>query len=131
MHEKKIVLLVDDEQEVTEVLKDVLAKDGIDTLVAHDGASGLALAFEKKPDLILLDILMPGTDGWAFLEGLRKDPWGKNAIVILLTNLSDTASASRAMDYGTYDFFVKTDWKIDEVVERVKKRLSMSPITPA
>lgn len=131
MSDKKTVLLVDDEEEITTVLKDALAKDGVNAVVAHDGASGLALAFEKKPDLILLDILMPGADGWAFLEGLRKDPWGKNATVILLTNLSDTASASRAMEYGTYDFFVKTDWKIDEVIGRVKKRLGIEPVTAA
>ena len=76
-----------------------------------------------KPDLILLDLVMPNKDGFAVLTELREDPWGKTAPVILLTNLDDYESLSRVLQKQGHEYLVKTDWKIEEVVAKVKEHL--------
>lgn len=123
MSDKKLVLIVDDEEDLCETLKLKLESEGFDTEVAHDGEQALKLALEKKPDLILLDLVMPKVDGFEVLTKLRDDSWGKNVPVILLTNLDDYRSLSRVLEKQGHEYLVKTDWKIEDVVGRIKKKL--------
>lgn len=75
------------------------------------------------PDLILLDIVMPKMDGMTMLAQLREDEWGKTARVITLTNLSDTEKVAEAIEHGSYEYLVKSDWKIEDVVAKVREKL--------
>lgn len=117
------ILVIDDDPELVSVLKEALTDAGFDVVTAKEGKEGLALAIEKKPNLILLDLIMPGMDGWEFLEKLHQDAWGATARVIILTNADDIDSLSRAIEGRGYEYLVKTDWKIDEVVEKIKAEL--------
>jgi len=93
-------------------------------LAENNGIDGLKTAREKHPDLILLDIIMPFMDGITMLHELRKDEWGKNARVILLTNLSDSGKVTTDIINSVSGFIVKSDWKIKDIILKVKKILA-------
>ncbi len=82
-------------------------------------------ALKKHPDLIILDLIMPKTDGLSMLKELRGDDWGKEVPVIILTNLSDAENVAKAMEKGVYDFLVKSDWKLEDLIKRVKDKLGI------
>jgi len=117
------ILVVEDEAPLRHALADKLTRAGFAVHEATDGERGLAAALGERPDLILLDIVMPNVDGLTMLKNLRQDSWGKDVNVILLTNLSDMDKVSQAVDLKTYDYLVKTDWKIEDVVAKVKEKL--------
>ena len=93
---------------------------------AFDGGEGLAIALEKHPNLVLLDIVLPVMDGVTLLDRLREDEWGKNVPVIILSNLSDASTIEESKDKGVNSYLVKTDWKLDEVVAKVRETLKNS-----
>lgn len=117
---KNIVLLIEDETSVRKLIASRLNEEGFDFLEAPDGKVGLKLALEKNPDLILLDIVMPVMDGMTFLKKLRANPKGKNIKVIVLTNLSNEEDLEESKKQGVDDFLIKADWKINDVIERIK-----------
>lgn len=117
------VLIVDDDPELRDALREALEGAGFNVLTAGNGQEGLKAAVESKPNLILLDLVMPVMDGWEFLEKLHQDAWGASARVIILTNADDIESLSRAIEGRGYEYLVKTDWKIDEVVEKIRGEL--------
>ena len=120
---KYTVLIVEDETSLRIALKIKLTKEGYQVLEAENGKEGLGIATSKHPDLILLDLIMPVMDGMTMLEELRKDSWGKSAKVIVLTNLSDSNKAVEAAEKGTYDYLIKSDWKIEDLVGKVDECL--------
>lgn len=120
---KNKILIVEDEPSMLRALHDKFAAEGFEILEARNGESGLAKAKEEHPDIILLDIIMPKMDGLTMLKGLREDKWGAKANVIILTNLSDGESLSTALKHGAYDFLVKADWRLEDVVSKVKEKL--------
>ncbi|EKD43804.1 MAG: hypothetical protein ACD_72C00109G0002 [uncultured bacterium] len=81
------------------------------------------MAFSEHPDLILLDFVLPGLDGMTLLKKLRTDSWGKNAQVIILTNLSDAENAEEAASHGVFDYLIKAEWKLEDVVKKVREKL--------
>jgi DNA-binding response OmpR family regulator len=120
----KKILVVEDEIELLKVIESQLKDKNFEVVTATDGVEGLDAALRERPDLILLDIVMPKMDGMAMLAKLRRDSWGKNAKVILLTNLGDTEKVAEAIKLGTYDYLVKADWNINDVVKLVNDRLA-------
>lgn len=90
-----------------------------------DGIEGLKLSLKEKPDLILLDIIMPKMDGLTMLKKLREDKWGKNARVVILTNLSNGEELELAMKNKVYDFLVKSDWELDKIIKKIKERINL------
>lgn len=123
---KKKVLVIDDEMPVQNALKDVLEERGYTCIAAPDGEKGLASALAEKPDLIVLDVLMPRLDGLAMLRELRKDEWGARARVLVLTNLSANSSDRvRALVETAPDFYlVKSDWPIAEVASKIEEMMA-------
>jgi len=101
------------------------SSEDFEVLVAKDGEEGLKKSLENHPHIILLDIIMPKLDGISMLKKLREDNWGKEVPVILLTNLSDSEKVAEGMEVGVYDYLVKSDWKIEDVVSKVKEKLGM------
>lgn len=122
----KTVLVVEDHVPVRLALVEKLKKEGIKTLEAKDGEEGLKVALEKKPDLILLDLIMPRMSGMAMLEQLRKtDEWGKHVPVIILTNLNpDDKIMREVIETEPAYYLVKADWKIEDVITKAKDFLS-------
>jgi DNA-binding response OmpR family regulator len=123
---KKKVLIVEDEAILLQAMMDAFGAEGFTALGATDGQQGLMVAREQRPDIILLDIIMPKMGGIAMLKELRSDPWGEAVPVIILTNLSDYKSVADALDEGVHNFLVKSDWEISNVIAAVKKKLNIS-----
>ncbi len=121
----KKILIVEDELALLYALASQFDKKQFKVLQAVDGVEGLSSALEHRPDLILLDLLMPRMDGMSMLKELRKDTWGKDVKVIILTNLSDAEKIDEALKNGTYDYLVKKDWNITQVIEKVKNSLGL------
>ena len=129
LENKKILVIeeVEDDAHLREVLRDKLAHEGFSVLQAKNGQEGLETALREHPDLILLDIAMPGMDGITMMEKLRQtDEWGKRVPIILLTNLSvDDERINQAIaDYDPAYYLVKSDWTIDALVGKIRDRLS-------
>src|SRR3989344_5993723 len=119
---KQKILIVEDDDVLSGVIIDNLAQAGFSTVRAKDGEEGLFMSLEEKPDLILLDILLPTMDGLTVLKKLREDEWGKNVKVMMLTNLGDAENISKAIKQGSFDYILKSGWKIEDIVEKVKER---------
>jgi len=118
----KKILIVEDDTILLSTLADNLTQAGFEVIRALDGEEGLAFALEKKPDLILLDILLPKMDGITLLKKLRQDAWGKSVSVIILTNLSSPKDIAEAVEWAE-DYLIKSDWKIEDVIARVREKL--------
>lgn len=123
---KKILLIVDDESIVRKALSSQFDTNQVEVLMATDGEAGLKIALERHPDLILLDLVMQKMDGMTMLSKLREDDWGNKAEVIILTNLSDAERVAEAVDRGTYEYLIKVDWNVTDVVNRVKDKLGLT-----
>ncbi|MFA6519481.1 MAG: response regulator [Candidatus Paceibacterota bacterium] len=128
---KKKVLVVEDDEATLKALNTVLTGAGLTVLEAKNGVSGIVIALQERPDLILLDILMPMMDGWEMLEQLRqKDDWGKCVPVVILTNLSadEDAQIKHIAELGPSFFMVKADWKVEGVVDKVLEILNAGKV---
>lgn len=120
------VLVVEDETSLLRAIAGKLSREGFHTLEAKNGEEGLRIALEKHPDLILLDIVMPEMDGMTMMRNLRdKDEWGKKVPIIFLTNLSADAQVEQSVKNGGYEYLMKTDWTLEQVVAKVKATLSL------
>ncbi|MDH4330708.1 MAG: response regulator [Candidatus Moranbacteria bacterium] len=123
MENKKIILIIEDDESLLEVLGQGVSDSGFKVLKAKNGADGLEMAVENKPDLILLDLIMPKMDGLTMLDKLREDEWGKDVPVIVLTNLSSPEEISKTVDKGVSNYLVKSNWKLEEILKKVKQVL--------
>ncbi len=119
----KKVLIIEDEQDLREALKTVISYENFETYSAADGEEGLRLALEVKPDLILLDLMMPKIDGLGVLRALREDPWGKNVRVIVMTALDDLEKVAEVVEFGGTEYIVKSNISLGAVVAKVKEKL--------
>jgi len=119
------ILIVEDEQSVSKALKERLEQEGFEVTLAQNGQEGLLRAANEKPDLILLDLIMPHMDGITMLQRLREDEWGKKAHVVVLTNVSDMSGIARAIDNRAFEYYVKSDTQIENIVESVKRNLKV------
>ena len=117
------ILIVEDDLDLLEVLRKKFTIEKFEVSQAPDGKVGLDEALRNHPDIILLDIVMPVMDGMSMLRKLREDSWGKDVPVILLTNLSDEKKVAEGLQHGVYDYLVKADWNISDVVKKVKSKL--------
>lgn len=119
----KTILVIEDEQLLINALTKRLTDAGYKISVARDGEEGLQKALTEKPDLLLVDIVLPKMDGITMLSKIRQDPWGKSVKAIILSNLSDEAKVADALSQGVRDYLVKTDWKLEDIVKKVKEKL--------
>jgi CheY-like chemotaxis protein len=124
--EKKTVLIVDDDEEIRDMYARRLGLSDIATLTAESGDMALAQAETHKPDLILLDIKMPGMDGFEMLKQLRaKSDWGAHVPVIFLTNVAPDTDATNAAieETGPAYYIVKSQTDPSELVTKIREVL--------
>jgi CheY-like chemotaxis protein len=119
----KKILFIEDEAALQKTLGELLRGEGYEVVSAIDGESGLRLAKEIKPDLILLDLILPKILGLKVLENLKSDPETKEIPVIILTNIEDTAGIEKAIELGATTYLVKANYSLEEVVEKVKQAI--------
>lgn len=124
---KKKILLVEDDSALSGIYKSRLEMEGFEIREVNNGEQALSSAVEFKPDLILLDAMMPKISGFDVLDILRNTPETANIHIIMLTALSQPKDKERAQSLGVDDYLVKSQVVIGDVVERVKYYLGISP----
>lgn len=124
-NKQKRVLLVEDDDNMAAVYTTRLEAEGFQVKRVANGEEALAAALSFRPDLTLLDVMMPKVSGFDVLDILRNTPETANLRVVMLTALSQEADKQRAMDLGVDDYLVKSQVVIADVVDRIKHHLSM------
>jgi len=127
----KTILIVEDEQNIVDILSFNLGREGYDTLEAYDGPTGLQLALEQNPDLILLDLMLPGMDGFDVCRKVRQS--GSSTPIIMLTAREEETDKVLGLELGADDYITKP-FSMRELLARIKaniRRVSMAPAAPA
>lgn len=119
------ILIVEDDMQLRNSLRDKIKYEGFSVVTAKDGIIGLKTAIKEKPDLILLDVIMPKMDGLKMLSELRKNKWGSTALVILLSNDDDPDHISETLKSNAADYLIKSDWRLDEIINKIKDTLGL------
>ncbi len=119
------ILVVDDNEDNAHVIRDYLESKGYPIFVAYNGDEALALFEAEKPSLVLLDVMMPGRDGWQVCREIKASPLGKHVRVVMVTALQDWVDKRQALETGADDFVEKPFElaQLGEVVERNTAKL--------
>jgi len=119
----KTILFIEDESALQKTFGDLLREEGYEMISALDGEVGLRLAKTKKPDLILLDLILPRVHGFDVLKQLKEDKETKDIPIIVLTNLEGIGDVDKAIALGAKTYLVKAQYTLEEVLEKIKKAL--------
>lgn len=119
----KKILIVEDEASLQNAMKEFLSAEGFAAFCASDGDAAVRMAKAERPDLILLDIILPKKNGYEVLDELKGDAATKNIPVILLTNLEGVEDVEKAFAKGISTYLVKSNYKLEEVVQKIKEML--------
>jgi CheY-like chemotaxis protein len=103
----KTILIIEDNKDNSDLVGFLMQKAGFDVLTAVDGYKGLALAAERLPDLIVLDLMMPEMDGWTVAEQLRADPLTAEIPIVVVSALADSENKRRGEDFGVLGYITK------------------------
>ncbi|HYC79411.1 MAG TPA: response regulator [Candidatus Binatia bacterium] len=114
------ILIVEDEEILLTALSEELKQEGFQVTGAKDGVEGVEKVKSEKPDLVLLDLVMPRLDGIGALKQMKDDPEIKDIPVVILTNLSDYDKISDALSLGAMDYLVKANYRLEELVNKIK-----------
>jgi len=119
----KKILIIEDEKILAEMYRDKFAEAGFEVFLAFESREGLEIAKKEKPDLIVLDILLPTENGLVFLSWLKKDPEISSIPVVAFSNYDDPETKKQAFKLGVKDYLIKTNYTPQEVVNKVKSHL--------
>lgn len=120
----KKILIVEDDRFLLKAYKIKFDHEEIETIIASDGLEGLEKAKNEKPALIILDLMLPGVNGFEFLEKIKADEEIKNIPVIAVSVLGQKLDQERAISLGAEEYLIKTNYKLDEIVKKVKSYLN-------
>lgn len=123
MTKKNKILLIEDEVYLLKIYGNKLRRNNFDVSLATTGDEGLHKVITEKPDLILLDLILPGKDGFRVLEEIKKNPETKKIPIIILSNLGQKSDIERGISLGASDYLVKADVSLPHLVEKIKKYL--------
>jgi DNA-binding response OmpR family regulator len=119
------IAIIEDDQVISQMYRMKFESDGFAVHVATNGKDGITLVEETTPDVILLDMQMPGMNGDEALAEIRKHDWGKHIPVIVLTNLGEEEAPKNLRSLGIESYIVKADLTPRQVVDRVKQTLKL------
>ncbi len=119
----KKILIIEDEKILSDMYTEKLYREGFKIVSATTSSEGLRLAKKEKPELILLDILLPKENGISFLEKLRKNPKTANIKVLVFSNYDDPETKKKAKNLGVENYLIKTNYTPKEMVERIREYL--------
>jgi len=120
----KKILIVEDEKILAEMYKDKFTEAGFEVFLALEAKEGLKLAKKERPDLIILDILLPRENGITFLTWLRKDSETASIPVVAFSNYDDPATKREAAKLGVKEYLIKTNYTPSEIVAKIKQLLA-------
>ena len=121
---KESILIVEDDKFFRDLVSKKLEKNGFEMFLAADSKEALTILEEKKPSLIISDLILPGLDGFELITMVKKDEKTKHIPIIVLSNLGQKEEIERATTLGAIDFMVKVNFTPDEIVDKIKKVLS-------
>ena len=125
------ILIVDDAPASREAMAKYLQREGFDVATARNGAEGLVRLKEAKPELIVLDHLMPEVDGLTFLAGIRRFPKWRQLPVIMMTGMKDAMLHRKAESLNVSEFLVKSEFTLPDLVQHIRRHLSAKQAVPA
>jgi CheY-like chemotaxis protein len=125
------IFIIEDDQFYLKIYKKKFEVDGYQVEIASNGEEGLAKMGEFKPDIVLLDIMMPKLDGFDVLDKMKADARLKDVPVIMMTNLSTQEDMEKAKQKGAVDYIVKSDVTPSQVVTQIKANLQPKAVVPA
>ena len=114
------ILLIEDDKFLRELIIQKLGREGYEVAEAPEGEAGLVKMKEEKPDLVLLDLILPGIDGFEVLSRVKKDPELSSIPVIILSNLGQRDDVQKGIDLGAADYLIKAHFTPGEIVEKIK-----------
>ena len=117
---KPTILVAEDDSLYAKVYQNKLAKEGYEVVLAANGKEAVEKAKQVKPDLILMDLIMPEMDGFTALQKIKTDPSTKGLKIVVMSNLGQDSDIQRAKDLGAEEYFVKANISIQELVDKVK-----------
>jgi len=119
----KKILIVEDEQIIIDLLQKKITEEGYEVFIAKDGEEGLKAMRETKPDLVLLDIVMPKMGGLEVMEEAQKEPELKKIPIIVISNSGQPVELDRAQKLGARDWLIKTEFDPEEVIDKIIKQI--------
>ena len=126
MSDKAKVLLVEDDPMVVRMYQRKLTMDGFELILAFNGEEGLVAMTKERPDIVLLDVMMPKMNGFEMLKKAKADPVLKDIPIVLLTNLGDRLEdVQSGKDLGANDYWVKANLPLKELSERITKIINL------
>lgn len=120
--QKQKILIIEDDRALQSALVEALAQEGYETASAFDGEEGIQKSEMEKPDLILLDLILPKKDGYEVLAELKKGS-SANTPVLILTNLEEIDNVQKALDLGAKTFMVKSDFSLKDIIGKIRENL--------
>lgn len=117
---KKNILIIEDDEFFRELIRKGIKSEGFTLLEAGDGEKGLEEMKEKKPDLVLLDLLLPNIDGFEVLLKSKMDPSTSSIPIIILSNLGQREDVERGLKLGAVDYLIKSQVDIDQIISKIK-----------
>ncbi len=120
---KKKILMIEDNIFLRKLYRDKLTREGFTFIEATNGIEGINKSITEKPDLIILDLILPRKNGFDVLDDLRKDSRTKDIPVVVLSNLGQEMDVKEALSRGAQEYLVKTETRLEEVIKKIKKWL--------
>ncbi len=127
--QKPIVLLVEDDKFLRELIIQKLEREGFEAQSAIEAKEAFKLMDEKKPNIVLLDLVLPGMDGFSIIHRIKENPQTSDVAVIVLSNLGQKEDFERAMSEGASDYLIKANFTPGEIVEKIRIVLSQKTTT--
>lgn len=124
------ILVVEDDNFLRDLLARKLGQENCQFIAAIDGENALKLMNENKPSIVLLDLILPGIDGFEVLTQIKQNEQIKDVPVVILSNLGQDSDIQRAKELGADDFLIKANFSIDEVISKIKELVSSGSVTP-
>ena len=119
----KKILVVEDDRFLRELITQKLVREGYEISEAADGEEGVKKAEEIKPDVILMDLILPGIDGFEAISKIKEKPELENVPIIILSNLGQRDDVERGLKLGAVDFLIKAHFTPGEIIEKIEKVL--------
>lgn len=129
-NKKNKILIIEDDRFLLKLYSDKLRREGFEVLESLTGEEGLNKISAEKPDLVILDLVLPRKNGFEVLSELKLNPKTKNIPVVILTNLGQEADVKRGLEMGADAYLVKTDFSVNQLAEKVKENLVKKSARP-
>ena len=122
---KKRIVIIEDDEHVAKIYEVKFAKEGIATFFARDGEEGMAKILTEKPDLVILDLMLPRKDGFAVLEEIKNNPSLSHIPVLVLSNLGGSTDVERTLALGAKEHLIKVNHTLQEVIQKANQYLGI------